>query len=331
MTTPHPRTAWVLTDGKAGDVVQCLGICDAIGIAAEERIVRPFLPWTWLMPWGPVPPADRSDRAGSPIAPPFPDIVVASGRRAVPYIRQLHKLGAPSPFTVFLKDPRCGSNIADFIWVPQHDRLRDANVMATLTSPHQLTAKKLKAAQSTSPPFISERKKPLVAVLIGGDSPHFRFTFDDVKKLSAGLSDLAQSGAGLIGTLSRRSMTGSTGLADAMRRVFQSNDGWLWDGTGDNPYTAILAHADATVVTADSVNMIGEAVSTGLPVFIFQPSPRGTRVNHRIHSFLRGLDDYGAIRPFTGHLETYAYEPLNATPEIARAILERYAEARPAG
>jgi mitochondrial fission protein ELM1 len=56
------------------------------------------------------------------------------------------------------------------------------------------------------------------------------------------------------------------------RRFTPSSRQWaaspisLWDGTGENPYFAFLATADAIVTTEDSVNMVTEATGTGKPV-----------------------------------------------------------------
>ena len=80
-------TCWVLTDGKAGDEVQCLGVAEELGLTPEIRRVAPRAPFVWLMPWGPIDPREAPARPGSPIAPPFPDILIASGRRTVPYLR----------------------------------------------------------------------------------------------------------------------------------------------------------------------------------------------------------------------------------------------------
>ena len=83
--------AWILTDGKAGDEAQCLGVVERLGLAADLRRVAPRAPFTWAMPWGPIDPRERAGRPGSPIQPGpggWPDLAVASGRRAVPYLRE---------------------------------------------------------------------------------------------------------------------------------------------------------------------------------------------------------------------------------------------------
>src|SRR6476619_5055494 len=122
-------TAWVLSDGKAGDELQCLGVTDALGIEPEIRRVDPRAPWRWLMPHGPVDPAERAGVPNSPIAPPFPDLLIASGRRAVSYLRRVKRASGGRTYTVYLKDPRTSAAVADLIWVPVHDRLRAPNVV----------------------------------------------------------------------------------------------------------------------------------------------------------------------------------------------------------
>jgi mitochondrial fission protein ELM1 len=88
----------------------------------------------------------------------------------------------------------------------------------------------------------------------------------------------------------------------------------------------MMANADAIVVTADSVNMVSEAVATGAPVHVFE-LPRGS-ARHRV--FLDELRRRGLVRPFRGRLEAWAYEPLDTTPLVARALGEGLARHRAA-
>jgi mitochondrial fission protein ELM1 len=265
---PEP-TVWVLTDGKAGDELQCLGVAERLGVVPEIRRVKPRRPWAWLMPRGPIDPREAPDRPASPLKPPFPDIAIASGRRAVAYLRALKQASNGATYTVFLKDPRTGPGTADLIWVSGHDRLRGDNVLVTATSPHRLTPGRLVAARAAPPAAIASLRKPRVAVLVGGDSRHHRFTRADSERLTGQLDALASSGASLMGSPSRRT---SPALGAAVATVFAKHGGWWWDGTDENPYLALLANADAVVVTADSTNMIGEAAAAGVPVLVFEPT-----------------------------------------------------------
>ncbi|MCU4180897.1 mitochondrial fission ELM1 family protein [Bosea sp. BH3] len=309
---PQP-TVWVLTDGKAGDEGQCLGVAERLGVMPEIRRVRPRKPFAWLMPRGPIDPREAPDRSESPIRPPFPDIAIASGRRAVPYLRAVKKASNGRTFTVFLKDPRTGAGTADLIWVSGHDRLRGDNVLVTATSPHRLTPEKLASAQAAPPGPIGALPAPRVAVLVGGDSRHHRFSPADIEGFSKQLDALAGSGAALMGSPSRRT---SPALANAASAVFARHGGWWWDGSGENPYLALIANADAVVVTADSTNMIGEATATGVPVLVFEPQGG----HPKITALIATLMQEGAVHPFRGQLAGKRYAPIDSTPVIADAI-----------
>lgn len=304
---------WTITDGKAGDLLQCLGVAEAIveagGGSIEQQVVRPRRPWAIVAPWGPADPHDLRR-----MVPPFPDIAIASGRRAVPALRAV-KRRSPSTFTVFLKDPRLGERAADFIWVPEHDRLRGSKVLATLTSPHRLTAPVLAAALAWAPARLKELPSPRVAVLAGGPSKDVAFGPAEVERFAGMVRELARSGAGIMATPSRRT---PGVLAEALREAV-GRRGFFWDGEGANPYAAMLALADAIVVTADSVNMLGEAVSTGKPVHVFVPADLPPKVER----FLDGLIRHGAAVKFRGSLENFTYAPLDSTPLIAQDILQR--------
>jgi mitochondrial fission protein ELM1 len=321
LRNPAGLTAWVLTDGKAGDEQQCLGVTDALGLEPQLRRVRPRAPYAWLMPWGPTDPREGPRVPGSPLAPPYPDLVIASGRRAVPYLRAVKKASGGRSFTVFLKDPRTGPGAADLVWVPEHDRLRGENVLVTLTPPHRISAERLRAARLSPDPRLGALPRPRVAVLAGGRSRHHRFTDRDVARFSALLGKVAETGAGLMITASRRT---PPDLREGLAAMARRTGGFFWDGTGENPYLALLALADAVVATADSFNMVGEAAATGTPIFLFEP----TGGHPKLRAFTAGLARYGAVHPFEGSLEAKPYEPLDSTPIVARAIADGLARHR---
>jgi uncharacterized protein len=313
-------TCWVLSDGKAGDEAQCLGVAERLGLEPEIRRVKPRAPYVWIMPWGPVDPSESPDKAGSPIAPPWPDIVIASGRRTVAYLRTVRQAARGSVLTVYLKDPSTGADTAEAIWVPQHDKLRGENVLATLTSPHRISPERLEEARHQTPSWLVPDRTN-VGVILGGDSKHHRFTQENIRQLTDALTALTASGAHLVVTPSRRT---PPSLAEAIRKLCATTGGFFWNGSGENPYLAILAHADHLVVTADSVNMLGEAASTGKPIHLFTPSGGHTKIS----SFVSGLEQHGAVRPLSGALETWSYDAIDATPVIAIAVAKAYAAMR---
>jgi len=135
---------------------------------------------------------------------------------------------------------------------------------------------------------------------------------------------MAALGVSFLVTPSRRT---PSDLLTAVRDALQDVPALIWDANGDNPYPDFLAHADVVIVTADSVNITGEACATGRPVYVFKPTG-GSKKFDRFH---RGLQDYGATRPLPAafaRLESWPYEPLDAASVIASEIERRWCKRR---
>ena len=324
---PGNTTAWVVTDGKIGDEVQCFGLASALGLEPERRLIAPRRLFAALMPWGPVDPREAAHRPGSPIAPPWPDLLIASGRRTVPYMRFVRKASRGRTFTVFLKDPYTGAGTADVICLPAHDTLRGDNVVVALTLPHGLTRDLFEAARAQQDPRLAHLPHPRLGLMLGGVSAHFSFTDGDAARLAAIAVQHAVEGYGVMVTPSRRT---PPELLEAMRTALETAGllgarAFVWDRSGTNPYANILALADALIVTGDSVNMVGEAVFTGKPVHVYVPGGKG---HPKMTLFLDRLVAAGAVRRYRGVIEDYAYEAVDSTPFFARAVAEKYARWR---
>ena len=321
--------AWILTDGKPGDEIPCLGLAGSMGLAAERRIVRPRALFAACAPYGPIDPAERPACAASPLRPPFPDILIASGRRCVPYLRFMRRAARGRTFTIFLKNPRVPLGVADLVWAPLHDGLAGPNLIATLTAPHTLTPAALAAARRAPDPRLAALPAPRVALLVGGDSNSHRFRAADVRALVDAVGALRAAGASVMITPSRRTPAAARAALSALAAAKTQPPVFYWDGAGQNPYRAMVALADAILVTADSTNMVGEATASAAPVMVLEPSGGGPRSR----AFLHALQESGAIRPWRGTLETWPRDPLDSTPQIAAAALRRYCAwraARPA-
>jgi uncharacterized protein len=314
------RRAWLITDGKIGMDVQVKGVADALGLVSEWKHVSPTGIFRLLAPYGPIAPSEAFARAGSKFAPPWPDFVLSTGRLAIPYARAVKRAAGRTTFTVILQDPKTSSQAADLIWVPAHDRRRGPNVVTTLTAPHSFTAERLATLRATPPPDIAALPGPRVAVILGGKNAVYKFTDGCDDRFEASLMSLAALGVSFMITPSRRT---HPRLLAAVDRATASSPRILWSGEGHNPYADFLAQADMLIVTADSVNMCGEAAATGRPVHVFHPA-RGSPKFDRFH---RGLEASGATRVLPSAfqaLDTWTYAPLQAAEQIATQIALRW-------
>ncbi len=311
--------AWLLTNGAAGMDTQTRGLADALGLSYEMKPIAPRGLYKVLAPWAPVSPNERFGAPGSTFAPPWPDVAIALGRTSVAYLRALRRI-SPSTFTIMMLDTRAGSGVADAIWVPQHDRLRGDNVIVSLTAPHSFTAARIAKLRQRMPPEIEALPAPRVAVVIGGSNGVYTFRPYDEERLAAALRSLGTLGVSFLVTPSRRTQPHLVEVVEAASRPFPRI---LWNGEGANPYPDFLAHADAFLVTADSVNMTGEAAATGRPVLVFYPSG-GSAKFRRFHA---ALEAYGATRPLperVAEIPDWTYEPLHSADIIAREIERRW-------
>lgn len=326
LTTTRPLaglSAWIFTTGAAGMDVQTRGVADALGLAYTMKPIAPKGIFRLLSPWGPVAAAERFGEPGSAFAPPFPKVAIALGRTSVPYLRALRRL-SPQTFTLLMLDTRAGLGAADVIWAPQHDRLRGPNVITTLTAPHSITPERLAQLRRAMPAEIAALPGPRIAVVLGGKNGVYDFRPADDARFAASLRSLGALGASFMITPSRRSHAGLVAVVEAATRDFPR---LLWNGEGANPYPSFLAHADLMVVTADSVNMTGEAAATGRPVLVFTPTG-GSAKFRRFHAALAA---HGATRPLPERVDavpSWSYTPLNSAATIARAIEGRWLAAK---
>lgn len=322
MTTAE---TWVLTDGKAGTENQALGLAEAVGLPVVVKRLMPRALWRappaalWTLPLGTLAlrlvPGPRS----APLAPPWPALLIAAGKPSVGPAIAIRRASDGQTLVVQVQDPRVDPRHFDLVAAPRHDGLSGANVVQTRGALHRVTQARLDEAAARFAPLLAPLPRPLVAVLIGGNSAHYKLTAAATAQLIQQLQGLqASTGAGLAITASRR-----TGEANArsLRAALTGPGIYFWDGQGDNPYFGLLALADAIVVTEDSVSMTSEAASTGKPVFTVQLEGGAAKFN-RFHA---GLQAEGVTRPFSGHLERWGYAPLDDTETVAAAIRNRLA------
>jgi hypothetical protein len=313
-------SAWIITDGKVGMDVQARGVADALGLDYEMKRVKPKGLYRALAPYGPVQRADRFGETGGRFSPPWPRVAIATGRASIPYIRALKRQAGEATFTVVLQDPKTGASVADLIWVPAHDKRRGANVITTLTAPHSFTQKRMAELRAAVPPEIAVLPSPRVGVVLGGKNAVYKFTDADDARLCGALASLAQLGASFMITPSRRT---HQRLIKAAGEATSGASRIIWDGAGPNPYPQFLAHSDVLIVTADSVNMTGEACATGRPVYVFEPS-RGSAKFRRFHEALRACGATRRLPERFDQLESWDYVPLDSAGGIAAEIERRW-------
>ncbi len=308
-------TILAVSDGRAGNVRQARSLADALaGETATHLRIEATAPWRWLAPRR-LPAAGTSlgaDYAATAHGPPA--VVVGCGRQAALATRLLRIAGSRA---VQILDPRIDPRHWDCVVVPEHDRLRGANVVTMLGSLNQVDDAWLAAIRR-------DRARPqhwgtgrLTAVLIGGPTTAVPMQVDALAVLVRGLAAEATAcGEDLALCASSRTPAAWT---QALRAAIAGTGASLWSGESDgtNPYPLLLAHADRIVCTPDSVNMLSEACATSAIVEWLPFAAHG-----RIATFLAALQERRRARPL-GSVQNLDAVPLRETARVAREVSQR--------
>jgi len=304
---------WVLHDGKAGMASQSLGLAEAAGFPFIEKSLAVRPPWAYLPPQLWLAPLAAVSDGGLKLRPPWPDLTIGCGRNTAAPVLAIRRASGGRTIAAQIQDPGVGRNEFDLMVVPEHDRLRGPCVITTKGALHRVTPEKL-AAASLRFPELAALPRPILGVLIGGSNRAYRLTLDRLGQFADAIAaSLRATGGSVVLTPSRR--TGEAGLT-LLRERLKGLPAAIWDMTGDNPYYAYLAIADAFLVTADTVSMISEAAATGKPVHILGLSG-GDAKFARFHA---AMQDAGITRPFTDHIESWDYAPLDDTARAGAAL-----------
>jgi len=304
---------WVLSDGRPGHLSQTLGLAEALTPSPVVKIIRlrspyrqasPFLGWAGGR-------ALAGDSAR--IEPPWPRLVITSGRSAIPIALAIKRATHGATKLVNVQDPGYFRSRFDLIIAPDHDDLTGPNILSTLGALSRVTPARLAAAAEAFGPSLTHLPRPRVAVLIGGANANFQTPAAVSERIGRDLAKVARAGAGLMVTFSRRTGPEMEGI---IRAALAGSYAVIWDGKGENPYFAYLALADHILATEDSASMVSEAATTGKPISILKlegGSPKFTR----FHAAMR---QRGVTRPFAGQIESWSYPQFDETARAAHAV-----------
>lgn len=269
---------WGLLGNRRGDNAMIEAVIAATGLPA--RLIR--LRFNALgalqnaFPGGSLFTLTRDSRAE--LTPPWPRVVVTSGKRAVPAALRVRRASGGRTRLVHLGRPQAPLDWFDLVvTTPQYCLpARDNVVVCRLPSTAPSTE------EASLDPALAALPRPRIAVIVGGSEPPQRLDPDVAHRLAeTALSRAKSSGGSLLVATSPR--TGSAATA-ALRAALDSAGApveFSTYGDGPNLYRAFLAAADAFLVTDDSVSMVVEAAATTRPVELFRlpalPGP-GLRV-----------------------------------------------------
>jgi len=276
-----PPQVWVLCDDRPGNTTQSMGLAEALGWPFEvidlhygvlSDIPNPLMGARLLG-------LRAADRAK--LTPPWPDLVVAAGRRTAPVARWVRAQSRGRTRLVQLG--RKGANPAehfDLAVTPAYAKLfphpRRIESAAPLT---RVGADALQRAARDWQSLFAGAPSPRIALLVGGESQRHVFSPSDARALGERVAELAERlGGSVFATTSRRTSPEAAAALRAALGEAAHVHRWSPESRAEeNPYLGYLALGDVLVVTGESESMVAEACATGKPVGIIplKARPRG--------------------------------------------------------
>jgi uncharacterized protein len=295
----RPGTAWLFTDGAAGNLKQAQVLARGLNLHAHAFSVRlGTLDRSFAPHWRR---ANLADLVFDNALPEqIPALAIGCGRAGAVALDAL-KRAHPQLRTVQILDPRCDPARFDAVVCPAHDALRGKNVFSVQGALHEIDDAWLSAARDL--PGFSVFPTLL---LLGAPTRNAPYGAQDITRLVQSLPV-----QGLRISTSRRTPPALLGQLDAsVERYLAASVPQAPDTTSllarlprqTNPYQRWLGGAQRIVVTPDSVNMISEACATRAQVDVaFANQARG-----KIARFIASIEprlgavEHAPLRPMAG-------------------------------
>ncbi len=260
-------TIWVLKSFRAGDNAQALALAGKItGTIVEKQMGFNRLAFLPNLLAG-LSIRMLTNASKSLLVGPWPDLVIAAGRRNAILSLWIKNQSAGKTKVVQLGRPRLPLQLFDLvITTPQYGLPPGPNIVQ-LPMPF-ITGRK------TSPESFSaiidqwqELAKPWVVAVVGGQKLPLQLGKTELEAFGSSVNKLAKKkNAGVILLNSPRSPKDA--LSIIARQITRPK--WLPSPESASAYQAALATGDFFCVTSDSISMISEMLSTNKPVFVHE-------------------------------------------------------------
>lgn len=261
---------WALQTEKTGDNAQIDTLLGALDLPVTVKRLR--MQQRWQVDKPPIEPGigHLDHPASDPLEPPWPDLVVLSGRRSMNVALWLRQQSHGRTRLVLVGRPHGLYESFDLIVAaPQYRLAQRPNVINLALPLIEPPRAAISAAVEAWQEEFATLPRPLTAVLVGGPALPFRFDAAVAQQLVARVQ-AATSGTGTLYFCTSRRTPAEVSCALA-RTLPQNGRLYQWTPqSARNPYLGLLGLADRFVVTGDSVSMLVEVARLGHPLAIFE-------------------------------------------------------------
>jgi mitochondrial fission protein ELM1 len=247
---------WVLLGPRTGDNNQALALAEALGQPFETRTLG-YNALQAMSVWLPGTAVTLDRESRKHLQPPWPDLVIAIGRRSVPVARWIRKQTGGQTKLVRIGHPRIDPDLFDLVIttrqypVPPGDNvLLLPLAMSRFATPPAPTAEEAE--------WLANLAGPRRLLAIGGATKYWSLSGEHVVSAA---EELQRRNGTLVVVTSRRT---DPAVSEAVRALLAPS-ARLVDGPFPR-FPVLLEAADEIFVTGDSISMLSEAILTGKPV-----------------------------------------------------------------
>ena len=303
---------WLLTDNKPGHRNQLKGLGNRLRVLAGASLHWIDIDVVKVPLW-------RALLARPPVidpALPQPDLIIAAGSATHRLLLALRKRRGAR--TVVLMKPGFPLRWVDGAIIPQHDRVQpnskiflSQGVINSITPLHEL----------------GTQQRGLI--LVGGPSPHFVWSDDSVIVQIQELLHAYPEWSWIISSSRRTPASCQKALA-----ALETNhiEVLTPQNTDEHWLSSTLAHSRAAWITPDSMSMICEAATSGVPTGVFElPALRGSRVARGVKALqndrlITGWEDHHKVMSAASGSRILFWQADSA----ARWVMQHFLRRRPA-
>jgi len=283
---------WLLLDDRPGHQTQARGLAQALQAQRPVQVEEKHISFNSLnhLPNSILGAGLTSinQAKSSALNLPYPDLVIAMGRRTAPVARWIKRqsggrtlvvvLGRKAASDPFLVD--MSISCTHFGLYP-HARLKQLVV-----PPTQVNWQVMEQLKREIDDPMKDIAHPHVVWLLGGPTAQHTMDLDFATRMATEITQASEKlGTGLAIVTSRRT---PRSFIDILQSIAPDAHIHQWQRNNkDNPYLSYLAHADFLVVTGESESMLAEAVATRRPLTIYPLVPKPATLKLKFAGWLK--------------------------------------------
>jgi len=317
---------WVIPGNRPGDDAQVYALAEELGLPFETRKLI-FNGGFW--PTGNS--VERKLRERT-LVPPWPDVIILVGRRAVPIVRWVQRQSGGRTRLVYIGHPRVPPETFDLVFTTRQYITPSAPTV-------RLQPLAMSRYREPARPDEDERAwlealpRPHHLLMLGGKTRYWRMRPRFIARIALDLARRAERAGGSL-IVARSARTSEAALDRIEAELDGARCEWRVVRNEFPRFPVLLADGDALFPTADSISMTSESIIAGKPVGIVPVEMNllgrvalGAKVDERNPMRdLRRFWTYVLDRKLAGWMhETLAREsanPVTAAAREVRALIE---------